>query len=67
MKQRRIAVAVALGALLLSGCASQRVYEGLYEGMQARNDALKSPAEQVAPGRSPSYAEYEAERKRPRD
>jgi hypothetical protein len=58
-------VAVAAAAMAISGCASEReMYEGVYYGLQSREQMVKP--ERQAPSSEPpmSYERYEAERGR---
>jgi hypothetical protein len=50
-------------ALALAGCGAV-TKEGMYEGLKARERMVDPQAEQPTGERSPSYGEYEAERKK---
>ena len=63
------ALLISLSVLLLlgvTGCAStEHVYSGLYYGLKAREEIVNpSPERGVQKDRTPTYQEYEAERKR---
>lgn len=53
--------ALLLLATLLTACASENIYEGLRAREAVRNPA---PDARPAPQSSPSYQDYEAERKK---
>ena len=44
-------------------CTSEQATRGVYEGIQNRNEALKTPAEKAVTPPAPSYPDYEAQRK----
>ena len=50
--------AVLVAALLAHGCAN------VYEGIQSRNDSLRTPAERATSPAPQPYDQYEAERKK---
>jgi hypothetical protein len=54
-------------SLLLASCTSDRMTRGVYEGIQNRNEALKTPAEKMSTPSSPAYPEYRKERDRTQD
>jgi uncharacterized lipoprotein len=53
--------------LLLASCSSDRMTRGVYEGIQNRNEALKTPAEKMSTPSPPAYPEYRKERDRTQD
>ena len=54
---------VALGLSLCSGCTTDGVRQGLYEGFRVRNDLQSSPSERIGKPESVNYLEYERLRK----
>jgi hypothetical protein len=62
----RPALVFAIGASLaglLGGCTTQEAARNVYEGTRNRNEALKSRPEEDSSPRTPSYEEYERERR----
>ena len=52
-----------IGTLLAaSGCTSERAAQNVYEGIQNRNESLKTPQEKASEPPPPSYPDYEKER-----
>ena len=41
-----------------AGCAQQRIYENLYEGIRLSNEMQKTPPERVGLQASPDYLQY---------
>ncbi|SNB45250.1 hypothetical protein [Geobacter sp. DSM 9736] len=58
MNSRKLTL-VALWLLMLTGCSSERLRQGMYEGFRVRNDLQTTPAEKVGRPESPDYGEYE--------
>ena len=51
--------------MLLAGCADrERVYGNIYEGLKTREAIVHPSLEQKPAGKSMSYEEYEAERRK---
>jgi hypothetical protein len=51
---------LALASLSAAGCADPA--RNLYEGIQMRNESLKTPEERATSPRPPEYDEYKKER-----
>jgi hypothetical protein len=58
---RLIALAVCM---LMTACTTEHAAQNVYEGIQNRDQGLKTPAEKATTPPPPSYPDYEAERKR---
>jgi hypothetical protein len=56
-------VAVALLALLACGCTTHELSRNIYEGIKTHEDSLKSTPLEKPGTASPSYEEYERERR----
>jgi hypothetical protein len=54
-----------IGLLLLSiaGCAKEKIYESMYEGMKKR-EQIVNPSNEPIPQEQPSYDEYKREREK---
>jgi hypothetical protein len=50
--------------LVVSACSSEHLARNVYDGVQNRDQALKTSQEQNSAARAPSYPEYEKERER---
>ncbi len=50
--------------LLVSACSNEHLARNVYDGVQNRDQALKTSQEQNSAARAPSYPEYEKERER---
>jgi hypothetical protein len=59
MHRFRTLLFTALGLLLLAGCTTDHLKQGLYEGLRTRNDLQSSPAERIGKPDSPNYQEYQ--------
>ena len=56
--------AVMIIALVFAcGCSTDRATQNVYEGIQNRNEALKTPQEKASEPPPQSYPDYERERK----
>lgn len=50
--------------VLVVACTTEQAAQNVYEGIQSRDQGLKTPADKAASPPPPSYPDYEAERKR---
>lgn len=64
MSRTSATIPMTLAAALLVGCTGDGLCRGIYEGTQARNQALKPPSESTADTRPLDYDKYQAERQR---
>jgi hypothetical protein len=55
------AVSLCIGNV---SCSSERAAQGVYEGIQNRNEILKTPTEKMSSPTPPTYPEYQEEKKR---
>lgn len=53
-----------IGLLVISACSSEHLARNVYDGVQNRDQALKTSQEQNSAARAPGYPEYEKERER---
>ena len=53
----------AIALVLACGCSADRVAQNVYEGVQNRNEGLKTPQEKASEPPPQSYPDYERERK----
>lgn len=61
MAEKTCLFLAAVIILLTAGCTKERVYEGLYEGMQNREELVR-PADEPGGAPAPSYQSYQRER-----
>lgn len=59
--KRNSLLLLALPVLLLSGCSKEGFYEGMYHGLQQREEMVH-PTDEPVPPEQPSYDEYRRER-----
>ena len=53
----------AIALVLACGCSADRAAQNVYEGIQNRNEGLKTPQEKASEPPPQSYPDYERERK----
>jgi hypothetical protein len=53
----------AIALVLVCGCSTDRAVQNVYEGIQKRNEGLKTPQEKAWEPPPQSYPDYERERK----
>lgn len=53
----------AIALVLACGCSTERAAQNVYEGIQNRNEGLKTPQEKASEPPPQSYPDYERERK----
>jgi hypothetical protein len=53
----------AIPLVLVCGCSTDRAAQNVYEGIQNRNEGLKTPQEKASEPPPQSYPDYERERK----
>jgi hypothetical protein len=53
----------AIAFVLVCGCSTDRAAQNVYEGIQNRNEGLKTPQEKASEPPPQSYPDYERERK----
>jgi hypothetical protein len=56
--------ALLLALVTLTGCSSQQMFRGIYEGTQVRDQLSTTPAEKVSKPEPLPYDQYETERNR---
>ncbi|MCI5164128.1 MAG: hypothetical protein D3917_19360 [Candidatus Electrothrix sp. AX5] len=61
MKKHSLLLLAAIPALLMIGCSKEEFYEGMYRGLQQREERVH-PAAAPFPPEQPSYDDYRRER-----
>jgi hypothetical protein len=58
-----VKIVPAIALVLACGCSTERAAQNVYEGIQNRNEGLKTPQEKASEPPPQSYPDYERERK----
>ncbi|KAF0218957.1 MAG: hypothetical protein FD174_2473 [Geobacteraceae bacterium] len=48
-----------IGLIMIGGCATDNMRQGLYEGFRVQSNLQSSPPERVGKPESPNYQDYE--------